>query len=168
MTTTDKTDAPAPSAAGYARGPVAAAIAVVFREERVLLVRRKNPPDVGLWGFPGGKIEFGESIESAAVRELAEETGVRAEAVRVFTAVDVFDREADGRLRRHFVLIAALCQWISGEPAAADDALEARWFAPAELDDPHLALSLDVAEVAGLAAGLAATIPVDRRQGAAE
>lgn len=135
--------------------PVAATIAAVFHEDRILLVRRANPPDAGRWGFPGGKIEAGEPIETAAVRELFEETGIRGRARRVFTAVDVFDRDDDGRLLRHFVLIAVLCDWIAGEPVAGDDALDARWFRLEELDDAGLALSLDVAEVARLAAAIA-------------
>ncbi|MFC0219852.1 NUDIX hydrolase [Pseudochelatococcus lubricantis] len=155
MNTAENTENPAPSPDGRARGPVAAVIAVVFHEGRVLLVRRANPPDAGLWGFPGGKIEAGEAIADAAVRELLEETGVRGEARRVLTALDAFDRAADGRLRRHFILIAVLCRWIAGEPVAADDALEARWFTPDELDDASLPLSRDVADVARRAAGIA-------------
>ncbi|WP_217999583.1 NUDIX hydrolase [Thauera butanivorans] len=124
----------------------------MFLDGRILLVRRANPPDAGRWGFPGGKIDAGETIENAAVRELLEETGVHAEAHRVFTAVDVFDRDGGGRLRRHFVLIAVLCKWQSGQPIAGDDALEARWFELDELDESGLALSLDVARVARQAA----------------
>ena len=135
--------------------PVVATIAVVYHEGRILLVRRANPPDAGFWGFPGGKIELGERIEDAAVRELLEETGVRARAVRVFTAVDAFDRDASGRLRRHFVLVAVLCEWNSGTPVAGDDALEARWFRLDDLDDAGLSLSLDVADVARQAAFIA-------------
>jgi len=132
--------------------PVVATIATVIHEGRILLVRRANPPDAGRWGFPGGKIEAGETIESAAIRELLEETGVRGEARRVFNAVDAFDRDAGGRLLQHFVLIAVLCDWTSGEPIAGDDALEARWFKLDDLDDAGLALSLDVADVARQAA----------------
>ncbi|WP_349358391.1 NUDIX hydrolase [Stappia sp.] len=135
--------------------PIAATIAAVFHEERILLVRRANPPDAGRWGFPGGKIEAGEPIETAAVRELFEETGVRGQPRRVFTAVDAFDRDETGRLHRHFVLIAVLCDWIGGRPVAGDDALEARWFRLDELDDAGLALSLDVAKVARQAADIA-------------
>ena len=133
---------------------VAATIAAVVHQDRILLVRRANPPDAGRWGFPGGKINFGERIEHAAVRELLEETGVRANPVRVFTAVDVFDHAVEGRLDQHFVLIAVLCTWVSGEPVAGDDALEARWFRLEDLNEAVLALSLDVAEVAQLAASL--------------
>ena len=135
--------------------PIAATIAAVFHEDRILLVRRANPPDAGRWGFPGGKIEAGEPIEAAAVRELFEETGIRGQANRVFTAVDALDLDENGELRRHFVLIAVLCDWIAGEPVAGDDALDARWFRLEELDDAGLALSLDVAKVARLAADIA-------------
>lgn len=134
--------------------PIAATIAAVIRNDEVLLVQRANPPDVGRWGFPGGKIEAGETIPDAALRELLEETGVTAEALHVFTAVDAFDRDAGGGLRRHFILIAVLCRWISGEPIANDDALEARWVRLGDLDRSGLALSLDVADVARRAAGL--------------
>lgn len=134
--------------------PIAATIAVVFHAESVLLVRRANPPDVGRWGFPGGKIEAGETIESAAVRELFEETHVHARAHRAFTAVDVFDHDDNGELRQHFILVAVLCEWQSGEPMAGDDALEARWFDLADLDESKLALSLDVAQVAQRAAAV--------------
>ncbi|MFT3874995.1 MAG: NUDIX hydrolase [Propioniciclava sp.] len=148
---------PAPDASVHdpLRRPVVATIAVVIRDDHLLLVRRANPPDVGRWGFPGGKIERGETIEQAAVRELAEETGVHGRACEVFTAVDAFDHDETGRLRHHFVLIAVRCAWESGEPHAADDALEARWFPLDAVDEATLALSLDVAEVARQGARLA-------------
>lgn len=147
------TQTAAPSSALPPR-PIAATIAAVIRDGHVLLVRRANPPDAGRWGFPGGKIEQGETIENAAIRELLEETGVRAAPLRVFTAVDVFDRNDSGALNRHFILVAVLCRWTSGEPVAGDDALEARWFHLEDLNQPALALSLDVAEVAAEAASL--------------
>ncbi|MEP0520146.1 MAG: NUDIX hydrolase [Hyphomicrobiales bacterium] len=128
--------------------PIVATISAVAHEGRILLVRRANPPDAGCWGFPGGKIEPGETIERAAVRELLEETGVHGEAIRVFTAVDAFDNSGTGELRHHFVLIAVLCKWVSGVPVAGDDALDARWFQLDELNDADVALSLDVAKVA--------------------
>ncbi|RAB21832.1 ADP-ribose pyrophosphatase, partial [Burkholderia multivorans] len=77
---------------------VPAVIGVVLRDRDVLLVRRANPPDAGRWGFPGGKIEAGEPIADAVVRELAEETAVEVEAVDVFTALDAFGRDDDGTL----------------------------------------------------------------------
>ena len=79
----------------HTQRPIPATIAAVIRDGQVLLVRRANPPDQGRWAFPGGKIELGERIEDA--RELFEETGVTAEPLTVFDAVDVFDHDADGR-----------------------------------------------------------------------
>ncbi|MEQ9315148.1 MAG: NUDIX hydrolase [Henriciella sp.] len=128
--------------------PISATIAAVIRDNQVLLVRRANPPDAGRWGFPGGKINHGETLFEAATRELEEETGVSAEPLRVFTAVDAFDHDAAGILRRHFILIAVLFRWTAGEPVAGDDALEARWVDLKALNETGLALSLDVAEVA--------------------
>lgn len=134
--------------------PIAATIATVIDGGRVLLVRRANPPDAGLWGFPGGKVEPGETILQAAARELLEETGIHAKPCRVFSAVDAFDHDDSGRLRQHFVLIAVLCEWVSGEAIAGDDALEARWFRLEDLENGTLPLSRDVAKVARQAADL--------------
>ncbi|VVE50199.1 ADP-ribose pyrophosphatase [Pandoraea capi] len=128
-------------------GPVAATIGVVFKDGRVLLVRRRNEPDAGYWGFPGGKIDRGESIMAAATREIFEETSVTADAVKTFTAVDVLDKGEGGVLRHHFVLIAVLCHWVAGEPVAGDDALEARWWDLDALDDAGLVMSFGVMDV---------------------
>jgi 8-oxo-dGTP diphosphatase len=135
--------------------PVPAVIAVVIREDRALLVRRANPPDAGLWGFPGGKIEFGETVREAAIRELLEETGVQAEAQDIITTLDILVRDSSGAMQQHFILIAVRCRWISGEPAAGDDALEAGWFAIAELGGGKIALSADVEAIARRAQALA-------------
>ncbi|MDY0389292.1 MAG: NUDIX hydrolase [Desulfobulbus oligotrophicus] len=129
------------------QSPVSATIGVLFKEECVLLVRRKNPPDAGKWGFPGGKIEWGETIVDAAVREIFEETNVIAKARKILTAVDCFDFGTHEIPKQHFILIAVLCDWISGEPLAGDDAMETRWFSKAEYSQTDLALSLDVSEV---------------------
>jgi ADP-ribose pyrophosphatase YjhB (NUDIX family) len=127
--------------------PIAAAIAVVLRGERLLLVRRSHRPDAGRWGFPGGKIEPGETVVAAALRELAEETGVAADAVEVLTAVDVIRR--DGATLHHYVLIAVLCRWTRGEGLAASDAEEIGWFDLAAI--APLDKSPDVQRVAELA-----------------
>lgn len=142
--------------AAPAAAPIAATIAAVIRDGHVLLVRRANPPDENCWAFPGGKINAGEPLEAATARELLEETGVVAEPLHVFDAVDVFDRDDTGALRRHFILIAMLCRWQSGEPVAGDDARDARWIALADLEGHELAMSFGVARLARKAAALMA------------
>ncbi|WP_370227000.1 NUDIX hydrolase [Pararhodobacter marinus] len=134
--------------------PIPAVLAIVIRGDDILLVRRANPPDVGLWGFPGGKIDPGETLQTAALRELHEETGVTASARQIVTALDAFDRDEAGTLRRHFILIAVLCDWIAGEPVAGDDALDARWVDLTGLPTSGLPLSRDVPEVAAQSAAL--------------
>ncbi|MGP4864126.1 NUDIX hydrolase [Psychrobacter sp. T6-5] len=116
--------------------PIVATIGVLFKDQKVLLVRRANPPDVGRWGFPGGKIEHGEAIKDAAVRELCEETSIVSNAFKIFNAV------------------AVLCIWVSSDPLAGDDAVEARFFNIEDLINTDLALSLDVKEIALQAAEL--------------
>ncbi|RVV99337.1 NUDIX domain-containing protein [Mesobaculum littorinae] len=126
--------------------PEVAVLAVLPGPDAVLLVRRANPPDAGLWGFPGGRIERGETMAEAARRELREETGLIATPVRVLTALDVLDSDPAGTLRHHFVLVAMLMQAPQGHPRAGDDATEAAWIAYADL--PTLELSADVADLA--------------------
>lgn len=129
--------------------PIPAVLAVILRGQELLLVRRANPPDAGLWGFPGGKIEPGETLAQAAEREAREETGIICRAGPAFAALDAFDHE-QGALRAHYVLIALPCQWLAGEPVAADDALEAAWFPLAALPPPA-ERSRDVDRIAALA-----------------
>ncbi|WP_333992219.1 NUDIX hydrolase [Burkholderia orbicola] len=138
------------SATGHATPlrPVPAVIGIVLRERDVLLVRRANPPDAGCGGFPGGKIEPGEPLADAVVREIAEETTVDVEALDAFTALDAFDYDAHGAVRQHFVMVAVLCKWLRGTPVAGDDALDARWFGIDELDRDDLPMSAGVRDVA--------------------
>ncbi|WP_369326699.1 NUDIX hydrolase [Alcaligenes nematophilus] len=140
-------------------GPVAATLAAVIHQDRILLIRRANRPDAGRWAFPGGKIRAGETIMAAAHRELTEETGVQGQAMQLFDALDVFDREPSARpvAYSHFILIAVLFRWQQGEPQAGDDALDARWFSNAELDSLDVAHSFDVVRVARRALALATT-----------
>jgi ADP-ribose pyrophosphatase YjhB (NUDIX family) len=128
--------------------PVAAAIAVLVQDRHVLLVRRANPPDQGLWGFPGGRIEPGETVFAAAERELAEETGLTGRAVRLLDALDLLDRAPEGTLRHHFILLAVACTPLSGTLRPADDALDAAWFDADALQDDDPCFSRNVANLA--------------------
>jgi 8-oxo-dGTP diphosphatase len=103
--------------------PVPAVGVVCLRGEEVLLIRRGTPPRQGEWSLPGGRIEPGERTVDAALRELREETGVEAEITGLIDVVDGVFPEAG----RHYVLIDYAARWLSGEPVAGDDAMEARF-----------------------------------------
>lgn len=103
--------------------PVPAVGVVCLRGDSVLLIRRGTPPRQGEWSLPGGRIEPGERAVEAALRELREETGVEAAITGLIDVVDGLFPEAG----RHYVLIDYAARWVSGEPVAGDDALEARF-----------------------------------------
>ncbi len=94
----------------------------------MLLVQRSKQPDAGLWGFPGGHVEWGETVLEAAARELLEETGVVAQPLHYVDNLDLLSRDASGHVLTHYLLVGVLCRYQSGAPIAADDAMDARWF----------------------------------------
>ena len=110
--------------------PVPAIGVVCLRGDSVLLIRRGTPPRQGEWSLPGGRIEPGERAVEAALRELREETGVEAAITGLIDVVDGLFPEAG----RHYVLIDYAARWVSGEPVAGDDALEARFVALDEVE----------------------------------
>lgn len=131
--------------------PLLGAIAVVVHNDQVLLAQRRNKPDAGLWGFPGGHVEWGETALSAAVRELHEETGVLAQPRAYLTNVDVLRHSPDGMTQMHYLLAAVLCDYVSGTPVAADDVCDARWFPCEQVRANVLNLSASVMDVMELA-----------------
>jgi 8-oxo-dGTP diphosphatase len=112
----------------YPDRPIAGALAVVQRGERILLAQRSLPPGIGKWGFPGGMQELGETIAACAQRELLEETGIAAEPVRVLTATNAIRSDEAGRVRTHFTLVAVLLDWRAGEGEPIEDATALGWF----------------------------------------
>jgi 8-oxo-dGTP diphosphatase len=123
----------------YADPKVAVGVAV-FRDDRLLLVRRVMEPGRGRWTVPGGFLNLGEEPRAAAAREVTEEAAVE---VAVGQVLDVFANppEEGGTV---FVLYAG--RWVSGEPAAGDDADDAAFFGRDEL--PPLAFTSTAAAVA--------------------
>jgi ADP-ribose pyrophosphatase YjhB (NUDIX family) len=117
----------------YPDRPIVGVLAVVVRGDRVLVVRRANPPMPGRWGFPGGVLELGETVAQGAMRELAEETGVEAEAGGPLTVIDTIDHDEEGRVRYHYTLVAMIGHWQSGEGVPGDDADEVAWLTRAEI-----------------------------------
>ena len=107
--------------------PVVAVGVVCLRPPgEVLLIRRAKPPNAGAYSLPGGKLEFGETLAAAALRELAEETGVTAELLGLIDVVDgLFDPGSDGQPSLHYVLVDYAARWTDGTPKAGDDAAEA-------------------------------------------
>lgn len=108
---------------------------VVWRGDRVLLVRRGRAPRAGEWGLPGGGQEVGETVFEAAEREVAEETGIRIAPTGIITVVDSITPDEAGRTQYHYTLVEVAAEWQSGEPVAADDVDDVRWVALDELDE---------------------------------
>ncbi len=119
----------------YPDAPRVAVGAVVFREGRVLLVRRGNPPARGDWAIPGGSVALGETLGEAAEREIKEETGITIRAGEPVFTFDAVERDPDGRVRYHYVIVDLAAEYISGSPCPGDDAAEVRWAAPEDLAD---------------------------------
>src|SRR5262245_20607084 len=110
------------------RNPVPAAGVIVPGRDGVLMVKRKYDPAAGAWCLPAGFIEYGETPERCAVRELREETGVEARLVGLFGVYAGLD---DPRARS--VLILYTARRVSGRLVPGDDAVEARYFPLARL-----------------------------------
>ena len=113
--------------------PVPTAGVVCLRGDEVLLIKRGKAPRMGQWSLPGGRIEWGETSEQAALRELAEETGVTARLLGLLDVVDgIFTSRETGAVTRHFIMIDYAALWTGGEVRAGDDAADARFFPLAE------------------------------------
>ena len=111
----------------YPEQPLVGVGSVVWRDDRVLLIRRGQPPKQDEWSLPGGRQELGETVAEAARREVLEETGLEIEVHDVIAVVDLIDRDDDGRIRFHYTLIDLLAEWRAGEARAGDDAAAVAW-----------------------------------------
>lgn len=105
--------------------PVPGVGVAVVEDGRILLVRRGRGAGAGLWAVPGGRVEWGETLEEAAVREVREETGLE---VRLGPVVWTGESIGPGEPPEwHFTLVDFVGFRVSGEPVAADDAADVRW-----------------------------------------
>ncbi len=148
--------------------PVLGAIAVVVEDNRVLLVKRTKDPDAGLWGFPGGHVEWGETALDAAARELQEETGVIASPVAYLTNIDVVIPGPNGRTKTHYLLAAVLCTDPVGTPVPADDVSGAAWFSCDDVKAHTLQMSDQVPELMELGRAVRARLDPRRSTTSAE
>jgi ADP-ribose pyrophosphatase YjhB (NUDIX family) len=111
----------------YPDAPRVGVGAVVLHEGRVLLVRRAGRPSTGKWSLPGGLVELGETTAEAVCREIAEECGCEIRLVGVCGVLDRVVRDAEGRVRYHYVLVDYLAHPTSDTICAGSDAGEATW-----------------------------------------
>jgi 8-oxo-dGTP diphosphatase len=119
----------------YPDRPFLAVSAAIIRDDRVLIVRRANPPAHGLHTLPGGVVETGETLTDALIREVDEETGLTIEPVALAGYREAIIRDAEGRTERHFVILAFAARWIAGEPRLNEELHDAVWRLPNELAD---------------------------------
>lgn len=129
--------------------------AVIVHDNRVLLIRRGQPPLLGEWSLPGGVLECGETLCDATLREAREETGLVVEVGEMLGIYERIIRADDGRVRYHYVLIDFLCHPAGGDPKAGSDATEVGWFTREKL--PPLKLAHDTNDV--VLKGLARLLP---------
>jgi ADP-ribose pyrophosphatase YjhB (NUDIX family) len=108
--------------------------AVVLSGDRVLLVKRGGQPSSGKWSLPGGMVELGETTVQAVEREIAEECGLRIRVAGVAGVLDRVVKDAEGRVRYHWVLVDYLAYPESETICAGSDAAEARWVAVGDVE----------------------------------
>jgi 8-oxo-dGTP pyrophosphatase MutT (NUDIX family) len=130
---------PFPKARVDARPVLAASIAVFRDDGHVLIATRTKPPASGVWSLPGGKVEPGETLEAAALRELMEEVGVSARIVGFNRHVEIIQREPaetgsqSGRVSHHFVVASFVGLLTGGEARPGPEAGDVAWVDPARL-----------------------------------
>lgn len=110
--------------------PILAVSAAVFRQGRVLIVRRARAPLIGHFSLPGGGVEVGETLGEALARELMEEVGVEAEIIAFNRHVEAIIPEGE-RIRAHFVIASFVARWTAGEPRLSDEVDAIDWIDPA-------------------------------------
>ena len=113
--------------------PTLAVGGIVFNNQKqILLIQRNQPPAMGFWSIPGGKLEAGESLVEACRREVKEETGLDTEVKNI---VAVIERRVEGF---HYVIIDYLALLVDGEntqPIPQSDVSEAKWVSLEHLND---------------------------------
>jgi ADP-ribose pyrophosphatase YjhB (NUDIX family) len=113
--------------------PELAVSAAIFRDGKVLLVRRAAAPAMGLWTLPGGRVEVGETLVEAVKREVVEETALSIEVIGLAGYRERILAEAVGDRGRHFVILPFAARWVAGEVALNEELGDSRWMPIAEV-----------------------------------
>ncbi|MBR2120179.1 MAG: NUDIX hydrolase [Afipia sp.] len=111
-------------------GPQLAVSAGIFRDGKILLVRRAREPAKGVYTFPGGRVEFGESLHEALAREVREETGLKIEIVGLIGYREALPPRTGGH--GHFVVLPFAARWVANEVALNEELDDAKWLPPRE------------------------------------
>ena len=112
--------------------PQLAVSAAIFREGKVLLVRRARSPGKGFYSLPGGRVEFGESLHTALHREVDEETALKIDIVGLTGWREVLPTAAGGG---HYLIMSFAARWKALEPVLNDEHDDFKWLAPEALGD---------------------------------
>ncbi|WP_426610703.1 NUDIX hydrolase [Bradyrhizobium sp. McL0616] len=107
--------------------PQLAVSAAIFRDDKVLLVRRARSPAKGFYSLPGGRVEFGESLHQALSREIDEETGLDIEIVGLAGWREVLPAASGAG---HYLIMSFAARWVGKEPALNDELDDFRWIDP--------------------------------------
>lgn len=127
----------------YPETPIVAVGAIILEDGRIALVRRDKEPSRGLWTFPGGAVELGETLRAAARREALEETGLYVEVAEVAAVLDNVIRDERGRVQYHYVIVDFLAHAVGGTLLPGTDVSDACWASLGDLD------GLEMTEKAG-------------------
>lgn len=127
----------------YPDAPRVAVGAVIFYDQKVLLVLRKQAPSKDMWAIPGGSVELGETLSEAAEREVWEETGLTVKAGEVILTFESIQRDAEDRVQYHYVIVDLLAEPLEPDQPLrpADDVADAAWFSLVELERGQIPVS---------------------------
>ena len=112
--------------------PQLAVSAAIFRDGRVLLVRRARSPGKGFYSLPGGRVEFGESLHTALHREVDEETAIKIEIVGLTGWREVLPSAGGGG---HYLIMSFAVRWKAKEPVLNHEHDDFKWLKPEEMGD---------------------------------
>jgi ADP-ribose pyrophosphatase YjhB (NUDIX family) len=112
--------------------PQLAVSAAIFRDDKILLVRRARSPAKGFYSLPGGRVEFGETLLAALHREVDEETALKIEIIGLAGWREVVPGASGGG---HYLIMSFAARWTSGEPVLNDELDDFKWLEPDALGD---------------------------------